>query len=151
MTANKKNKEITNKISKNWLMQAESDLKSAKYNLTGKKLDIAAYLCQQSAEKALKSLYININNQLWKTHDLIKLAELLKAPKRIIDFCNELNPIYAEDRYPDYSDIIPAKKFQEEEIRGFLNKSKEVLKWTKENLKSLESSKNSKKKTKSKK
>ena len=70
---------------------------------------------------------------------------------QIIDFCNELNPIYAEDRYPDYSDIIPAKKFQEEEIRGFLNKSKEVLKWTKENLKSLESSKNSKKKTKSKK
>jgi len=145
------NKEAVKKISKNWLAQAESDLKSAKYNLSGKKLDIAAYLCQQSVEKALKSLYIKINNKLWKTHDLVKLAELVKAPKKIIGLCNDLNPIYTEDRYPDYSDIIPAKKFQESEVKDFLYKSKEVLKWTKENLKSLESSESSKRKTKSKK
>ena len=144
-------KEETEKIIKNWLEQAESDLESAEYNLKGKRFDVTAYLSQQSSEKALKALYIKIHNKLWNHHDLIKLAELIKAPENIIKICNELNPIYAEDRYPDFSDTIPAKKFTEKEVRDFLNKSKEVVKWTKENLNSSKSSKNSKKKTKSKK
>jgi len=144
-------KEETKKIIKNWLEQAESDLKSAEYNLNGKRFDVAAYLSHQSSEKSLKALYIKIHNKLWKTHDLIKLAEIVKAPENIIRICNELNPIYAEDRYPDYSDIIPAKKFEEKEVKDFLNKAKEVVKWTKENPRLSEISKNSKKKTKSKK
>ncbi len=141
----------TRKIIKNWLEQAESDLKSAEYNLNGRKLDVASYLCQQAAEKALKAFCIKIHNKLWKTHDLIKLAELVNAPENIIEICNVLSPIYTEDRYPDYSDIIPAKKFEEKEVSDFLNKAKEVVKWTKESLESSKNSKNSKKKTKSKK
>ena len=143
--------EETKKIIKNWIKQAESDLESAEYNLKGKKFDIAAYLSQQSSEKALKALYIKTNNKLWKTHDLIKLAELVNAPENIIEICNELNPIYTEDRYPDYSNIIPAKKFKEEEVKNFLNKANEVVKWTKKNLRLSETLKNSKKKTISKK
>ncbi len=138
------------KIVENWINQAESDLESAKYNLQGGKLDVAAYLCQQSTEKALKALYIKNKNELWKTHDLVKLAELVKAPKRIVELCNEINPIYTEDRYPDYSDVIPAKKFKQEEVEDFFNKSKEVIKWIKKNLSSSKGSKVSKRKTKSK-
>lgn len=138
------------KIINNWMDQAESDLKSAEYNLQGGKLDVAAYLCQQAVEKALKALYIKNKNELWKTHDLVKLAELVKAPKRIIEICNKINPIYTEDRYPDYSDVIPAKKFKQEEVEDFLNKSKEVIKWIRKNLISSKDSKVSKRKTKSK-
>lgn len=140
---------IIEKVIKNWIKQAESDLSSASYNLNGKKLDVASYLCQQAAEKALKSLHIKIYNKLWKTHDLVKLAELVKAPENILNFCNELTPIYTEDRYPDFSDIIPAKKFEEKDVKDFLNKAKEVIKWTKENLRLSENSKSSRRKTKS--
>ena len=131
MPANIKNNRKMKQIAKNWLAQAESDLDSAKYNFQGKKLDVAAYLCQQSVEKGLKALYLNAHKKLWKTHDLIKLASLVNAPKEIVQMCNELNPIYVEDRYPDFSDIIPAKKFNEDEIKDFLEKAEKTLKWIK--------------------
>jgi len=118
-------------IVKNWLMQAESDMNSAKYNFKGKKFDVAAYLCHQSVEKGLKAIYLKKNNKLWRTHDLVKLAALIDAPKNIIEICNDLNPIYVEDRYPDFSDVIPAKKFAETDIKDFIKKSKKAIKWIK--------------------
>ena len=123
------------KIAKNWIMQAESDLDSSKYNLEGKKYDVAAYLCQQSAEKGLKALYLNKNNELWKTHDLVKLASLVDAPKEIIEICNDLNPIYLEDRYPDFSETIPAKKFTQKEVEEYFKKARKAVTWIKKQLK----------------
>ena len=116
-------------------MQAESDLDSSKYNLEGKKYDVAAYLCQQSAEKGLKALYLNRNNELWKTHDLVKLASLVDAPKEIIEICNDLNPIYLEDRYPDFSETIPAKKFTQKEVEEYFKKARKAIIWIKKQLK----------------
>jgi len=122
------------KIVENWVMQAESDLDSAKYNFKGKRFDVAAYLCQQSVEKGLKALYLKDNKELWKTHDLVKLATLINAPQEIINVCNELNPIYVEDRYPDFSDTIPAKKFAENDINNFIKKTEKTMKWIKAQL-----------------
>jgi len=119
----------------NWMMQAESDLDSAKYNFKGRKLDVAAYLCQQSVEKGLKAAYLKKTNELWKTHDLVKLGTLINAPERIIKICNDLNPIYVEDRYPDFSDIIPAKKFADKDVKEYLRKAERAIKWIKTQLK----------------
>ena len=115
-------------------MQAEIDLDSAKYNFDGKKLDVAALLCQQSVEKWLKALYLKIKGELWKTHDLVKLAILVKAPEEIIKTVNDLNPIYFEDRYPDFSDIIPAKKFSDKDIEEFIKKAEKAIRWIKTKL-----------------
>ena len=123
------------KIVDNWIRQAEYDLGSAKYNLKGKKYDVAAYLCQQTVEKGLKGLYLKQEKELWKTHDLVKLAALVKAPAEIVKICNDLNRIYVEDRYPDYSDVIPAKKFVKEDVEEFIKKAQEVLRWIKTQLK----------------
>jgi HEPN domain-containing protein len=122
------------KVIENWITQAEIDLDSAKYNYSGKRFDVAAYLCQQSVEKALKALYLMRNNELWRTHDLVKLANLVHAPRKIVKACNGLNPIYVEDRYPDFSDTIPAYKFKGKDIREFLEKARTVLKWTKSQI-----------------
>ena len=122
------------KIITNWFMQAEIDLDSAKYNFDGKKLDVAALLCQQSVEKGLKALYLKIKGELWKTHDLVKLAILVKAPEEIIKTVNDLNPIYFEDRYPDFSDIIPAKKFSDKDIEEFIKKAEKAIRWIKTKL-----------------
>ncbi len=122
-------------IAGNWMMQAESDLDSAKYNFKGKKYDVAAYLCQQSIEKGLKALCLKKNNELLKIHDLVKLGSIIHAPKQIISICNDLNPIYAEDRYPDFSEVIPAKKFSDKDIKQFLKKAERAIKWIKKNLK----------------
>ena len=121
-------------IVNNWIRQAEADISSAKYNYDGKKFDVAAYLCHQSVEKAFKALYLKNNNKVWKIHDLVKLGNIVDAPNKIIKLSNDLNPIYAEDRYPDYSDTIPAEKFSANDIVEFLNKTEVIIKWIKEQL-----------------
>lgn len=42
----------------NWLDQAADDFDGAEFNFRGKKYYIAAFLCQQAVEKALKALLI---------------------------------------------------------------------------------------------
>ncbi len=68
-----------------WLRQAKEDLRAAQYNFYGKKYKVAAFLCQQSAEKALKALLIKKTNEFPKIHDLMKLARLLNCPDNILE------------------------------------------------------------------
>lgn len=63
---------------KKWFEQAEKDFNTAKYNISGGNLEAGAFFLQQSAEKALKVLYIKKFRKLLKTHDLILLARKLK-------------------------------------------------------------------------
>ena len=44
-----------------WLKQADADLRSAKYNFRGKEYSTCAFLCQQSAEKALNLCYTHVD------------------------------------------------------------------------------------------
>lgn len=48
---------------RNWLDRANEDLAGAQFNFDGDKNDIAAFLCQQAAEKALKALLIHHTGQ----------------------------------------------------------------------------------------
>jgi HEPN domain-containing protein len=68
-----------------WLEEAEHDIDVAEYNLEGNMLDAAAFYPQQAAEKALKSLYISKFNDLWKVHDLVRIAKRIHAPTRIVE------------------------------------------------------------------
>lgn len=119
---------------KNWWKQARHDFEVAEYNLKGNMLDSAAFYAQQSVEKGLKALYLEKKNELWRTHDLVKLANLVNAPVKIVKFCNDLSPIYFEDRYPDFLDVIPAEKFSEEDVNEFIKKAEKTIKWIKTKL-----------------
>jgi HEPN domain-containing protein len=64
-----------------WLFLAESDLRTAKiavkdeYPLT----NIVAFHCQQAIEKYLKAYLIENEVSLIKTHDLVKLNDLING------------------------------------------------------------------------
>ena len=115
---------------KKWFEKAEEDFDTAEYNLKGKKLEVCAFFLQQSAEKALKSLYIKKFSKLFKTHDLILLSKKVGAPGKIIEYCKELSPAYQYTRYPD----LPVAKDLEKMIGKFLNNTREILKWVKEKI-----------------
>lgn len=115
---------------KNWLEQAKHDLKVAEYNLNGSFLDPAVFYCQQSAEKALKSVYIKKFKNLIRVHDLVLLARKIKAPLKIIELCKELNPAYQYTRYPD---VAPVNDLKEKAVK-FIDSVKEILKWAEENI-----------------
>ncbi len=111
---------------KEWLEKAKRDLEAARYNYKGDLYEVAAFLCQQSAEKALKALYIEKFHELVKTHDLHFLAKKLGAPSGIIDSCKELGTYFIESRYPGgYA------KFGAQNVMGALKKAEMVLEWAK--------------------
>ncbi|GMO21266.1 MAG: HEPN domain-containing protein [Spirochaetaceae bacterium] len=93
---------------KEWLRYANNDLISARHlfeDLYPKQTEIAAYHCQQCAEKALKAFLFFNDIEPPRIHNLIKLCELCKnidAEFSIIkDDCDYLNPLSAEVRYPN--------------------------------------------------
>ena len=43
--------------SADWLAQAKRDLENARYEMTGQFYEWACFLCQQSAEKAVRAVY----------------------------------------------------------------------------------------------
>lgn len=115
---------------KNWWLQAKEDFDSAKYNSKGKKFYLAAFMSQQSVEKALKALLIQKTEDFPKIHDLTKLAKMVDAPVKIVELCAKINPAYIASRYPDI-----ARKYSKKECSELLKYAKQVLEWTKKNLK----------------
>ena len=61
-----------------WLAVAEADLRTARLCLdaTEPLLGIAAYHCQQAAEKVLKGMLVMADVPFTKTHDLVLLGNL---------------------------------------------------------------------------
>lgn len=113
-----------------WIMQAEDDLDTAKYNIKGEKINAGIFFLQQSAEKALKAVYMKRFGQMFKTHDLILLSKRLQVPKEIMNYCKELNPAYLYTRYPD----VPQVENIKEVAKNLVNYSKEILIWAKKNI-----------------
>jgi len=117
-----------------WLEQAERDFKSAKNNLNSADYYVASLLCQQSVEKALKAFYMKKFNNIKKIHNLVILAEELKLPKKLIEYCDKLNPIYIDTRYPDASGELPHEKYTRERSEDDIKTAEQVLKWLKKKI-----------------
>lgn len=99
---------------KEWLKMAQYDLNSAKGSHSLEFFGTVSFLCQQSAEKSLKSYLLFKRKEILKTHDLIKLLDLCIFLdldfKRVQDAAGFLNPLSTKFRYP--SDFeIPDKKY----------------------------------------
>ncbi|MBC7335125.1 MAG: HEPN domain-containing protein [Clostridia bacterium] len=62
-----------------WLRQAEYDLDDAKFKADGKRYNVACFLCQQAAEKALKAYLISIGGDPWG-HSVAELVERVARP-----------------------------------------------------------------------
>ena len=123
---------------KEWHEYAERDLSSAKYllNMRPVPLEIIAYLCQQCAEKYLKSYLVYNDQDVIKTHDLVELiklcAEFEKEFLSLEKQCTILFKYVTDTRYPrqklelnDY-DIKKALEYAEVVKNFVLNKIQEV-------------------------
>jgi HEPN domain-containing protein len=98
-----------------WLVYAENDFSSAEY-LLGKKplpIEIICFLCQQSAEKALKGLLVLQGIRPPKTHDLVDLHDFCKPftldTDKILTQCKDLNDYSVRPRYPDETVITETR------------------------------------------
>jgi HEPN domain-containing protein len=92
-----------------WLRKAASDLAYAELGMTADHSYASgiAYHCQQTAEKALKALLCHYGIIPPRTHDVLRLLELLSPHVDLSGFTEAallLTPLAAEFRYPGDQD-----------------------------------------------
>ena len=120
---------------KRWWELAKRDFKSAQNNFNNANYYVASLFCQQSVQKkGLKAFYLKKFKEIKKIHNLLILAKDLKLPKRLIDKCDKLNPIYIETRYPGASGDLPHKKYTRDKSQEDIKNAEDVLKWLKKKI-----------------
>lgn len=113
-----------------WLEFAEYDLKTAKWNYEGEIYTSSCYACQQSAEKALKTLILKQGKIVPKIHSLDRLLSKLKEMDidiaGIMEVAQELDKYYISARYPgQYGG--PEGLYTENDAKSAIKAAEEIL------------------------
>jgi len=120
------------KQAEDWIVLADKDLYVCEiilkdeYALT----NIVAFHCQQAIEKYLKAFLIEKGSFLIKTHDLIRLNEMVNEIKNMgldENKLMEINEVYVESRYPGELGLMPDGMPSNEQAREFIDFAKEVM------------------------
>jgi len=119
-----------------WLRQADYDMDTAEYMLSGGRYFYAVFMCHLSIEKTLKGLYQKrLREMPPKVHNLVFLIEKigLELPQDLYDWVFTLNRVSIPTRYPE--DLQKMQKdYDEEHTREVVEKSKETLQWLRTQL-----------------
>ena len=122
-----------------WLRQAEQDLRDAAYNQEGERFNLACFLCQQAAEKAVKAyLYHRGAEDVWG-HSLIDLCEDAKIFELFFDTiksdARQLDKYYSITRYPEFLPSgIPSEAFDRVDADRAIELSQAVVEFVRERL-----------------
>ncbi|MBI2106705.1 HEPN domain-containing protein [Candidatus Woesearchaeota archaeon] len=119
---------------KRWWRMAKDDIDAAEYNFQGSKFYLAAFMCQQAVEKALKALVIENTGKLLKIHDLVILGKKVNLPEHLLEKCDKLNGVYLDARYGDLGSKLPSEKFNKPISSELLDTAKGVLAWLEKNI-----------------
>lgn len=84
-----------------WLAQAQDDLRCAESNLRGGFFAQCCFICQQAAEKAVKSIAFHRGAKAAHSHSLVKLCEELALNGALREAAGILDQYYVSARYPD--------------------------------------------------
>lgn len=99
-----------------WLRQALQDLQDADFNRQGERYNLACFLGQQAAEKALKAFLFHRGAEDVWGHSLIDLCEDAKLFEMYFDTvkseARQLDKYYEITRYPNFlPGSIPSEAF----------------------------------------
>lgn len=95
-------------------------------------------MAQQAAEKALKSLLLNLGKTI-RSNDLNELLNIIKTESSISvdeirDDVRKLTVHYTISRYPDVSNSLPAELYSKEDAEELVRRSEKVVTWVRRNL-----------------
>jgi HEPN domain-containing protein len=116
-----------------WFLQAKQDLDDARYNSEGERYNIACFLSQQSAEKALKDfLYAEGEEMVWghSVAELCKRATSMdKELEKVRRKAATLDKYYIPTRYPNgLPGGIPSEAFEKRDADRAIEIAEEVIK-----------------------
>ncbi len=126
--------------SERWLLQAERDFDDARFSSQGKRYNLACFLAQQSAEKAIKAfLYSQGIEEVWG-HSVAELcadAQKLDADfKELMKNAASLDKYYIPTRYPNgLPGGIPSDVYQKEDASQALFLASKIIEFVKGKIK----------------
>ncbi len=89
---------------RDWLRQAEADLRHSRNALQSGDYEWSSFAAQQAAEKALKAVFLRRSMEAWgHTVSVLigKLAETLPVPDNLVQLAKMLDKHYIPARYPN--------------------------------------------------
>ena len=122
-----------------WLRQAQQDLVDAGFARDGDRFNLACFLGQQAAEKAVKAyLYNRRVEDVW-SHSLVDLCEDAKLFDMMFDIikseARQLDKYYEITRYPSFlPGGIPSEAFDRVDADRSIQLSTLVLDFVKERM-----------------
>lgn len=118
-----------------WFEQSKEELSTAQVCFDGGKWFATAFWCQQSAEKALKALYmLKKKESAGTTHSLTFLGRELGIPHDYWPLLRELTKEYYMSRYPDASQDTPYLTYTKADAEHYLNICAKLIKWAESQL-----------------
>jgi HEPN domain-containing protein len=114
-----------------WLRQAKRDLEHAQRALDDGDYEWACFAAQQSAEKAVKALFLKANGDAWG-HSVSALLQQLPKPwqadESLINAGKALDKHYIPPRYPNsYPEGAPYDYYTREEGERAVAHTKDIL------------------------
>jgi HEPN domain-containing protein len=122
-----------------WLAQAEEEYKDAELLMRARRYYLSLYLCQQSAEKALKAYIYFKEQEPVFSHSIAVLANVAAALDpdfEALDSAKRLDDYYIPTRYPNgLPGDIPSRYYNDEdEVKRALALSGRVLELAKRKI-----------------
>lgn len=117
-----------------WLTQAKRDLDDANFAKRGKRYNLACFLYQQAAEKALKAyLYSKELEEIWG-HSVAELCDEARKYNRGVSVlmrdAASLDKFYIPTRYPNgLPGGIPSDVFQEKDAKDARSSSSKIIRF----------------------
>src|SRR5271157_1683082 len=117
--------------SKDWFAQAESDLEFGKTAASTGHHEWAAFIAQQSAEKAVKALVQALRGAV-RGHSITEILRSLppsvKVSQEVLQSAQALDKVYVTSRYPNgFASGRPADYFNGTDSQDFLEHARRIL------------------------
>jgi len=123
---------------KDWLRQAEADLRHARNSVEAGDFEWACFAAQQAAEKALKAAVQGLGGEPWGhsvTVLLGGLAERKTVPAALMDAARRLDKHYIPTRYPNGFDAgAPTDYYTAAEARAAIEDASGLLEFCRDAL-----------------
>lgn len=111
------------------------DFETARVNIKTKRYYASVFFSQQTAEKALRTFYMESMRDYPPKTYMLEISRDLDVPEEVLDAVIELNPEYFVTRYPDAANGVPAEMYTEKKAQSHFKKAEVVIYWVKSQLK----------------
>lgn len=121
--------------SRDWLRQAEADLRHARNSRDLQDYDWACFASHQAAEKAIKAVYQHLHMEAWGhvLTDLLKaLPQDIKIGDDFLGYAKQLDKNYIPTRYPNgFESGAPVDFYTAEDANAAIAHAEEIVQFCK--------------------